>query len=47
MAAEQQAKQPAPSPNELWWDLGGWALLAAAIGAALIIAKVTSPSKSS
>jgi hypothetical protein len=43
MAAEAEAKQPAPNPNDFWWDMSGWVLLAAAIGGALIIAKATGP----
>ncbi len=40
-----QGRQPASSPSDMWWDLGGWVLLFAAIGGALIIAKATSPAK--
>lgn len=45
LASEAQSKQPAAGPNDFWWDVGGWVLLTAVIGGALIVAKATTPAK--
>jgi hypothetical protein len=43
--AEHQSKTggPPPSGSDLWWDLGGWALLGAFVVGALVIARVSAP----
>lgn len=39
MAADSQSKQPSVGPNDFWWDVGGWLLLAGVVTGALLLAK--------